>query len=367
MRKVFEVELGSGSGLYTELALPATPYAMLDTLEKLRLEEGKNPTWEILRACGGNLTGYLDQNSSLFELNALAQQLASLDEWQLAVVEGLAKMEHKKEARPVPLPRLIDMACSTDCCHLVEGMVTDAQLGRFCAENGFVPGADNLTDEMSELLDFERIGKQFREAEGGVFTSGGYVQKHDELRQVCKTLDLTPKKPDYAILAELSDGSRVKLPAPLGKTVVEDPAQCVDCAAPGLIGLTAELSTMDMLARRLAELEIDGELPKYKAVLEATGCDDAGWALSLADELGKYRFAPKLREYEDVAKSSLSMGLTDQQMELLLPNVNLYSFGKATVQAHGGALTGYGLVERHDREPVQGMEQEPTQGGMEMA
>lgn len=184
MRKIFEVELGSDSGLYTELALPATPYAMLDTLEKLRLAEGEAPGWELLRIYdAGRAFQYPDQgDGSLFELNALAQQLAQLDEWQLAVVEGLAKMEHEKDVRLIPLSRLIDIAYSTDCCHLVEGVVTDAQLGRFCAEDGFVPGADNLTDEMFELLDFERIGKQFRETEGGAFTSGGYVQRHDELR-----------------------------------------------------------------------------------------------------------------------------------------------------------------------------------------
>ena len=49
-------------------------------------------------------------------------------------------------------------------------------------------------------------------------------------------------------------------------------SQCLDCAAPALIGLTAMVSTLDMLARRLTELELDGELTKYKAVLAATGC-----------------------------------------------------------------------------------------------
>ena len=33
------------------------------------------------------------------------------------------------------------------------------------------------------------------------------------------------------------------------------------------------VSTLDMLARRLTELELDGELTTYKAVLAATGCE----------------------------------------------------------------------------------------------
>ena len=48
MRKIFEVELGSENG-FTELTLPATPYALLDALEKLDLADKENPRWELLR------------------------------------------------------------------------------------------------------------------------------------------------------------------------------------------------------------------------------------------------------------------------------------------------------------------------------
>ena len=48
MRKVFEVELSSKNGC-TELALPATRYALLDAVEKLELREGERPDWGILK------------------------------------------------------------------------------------------------------------------------------------------------------------------------------------------------------------------------------------------------------------------------------------------------------------------------------
>ncbi len=369
MRKVFEVELDGHNGVYTKLTLPATPCAMLDALEKLWLAEGEAPGWEILQsdAFPGVLM-YLDQKGTLPELNALAQRFAALDEQELAIVEGLAIMEREQSEKScIPLPRLIDLASNTDCCHLVEGVVTDAQLGRFCAENGFVPEADDLSDAAFALLDFARIGKQFRQEEGGVFTRVGYVQRHDELKQVYQTLDITIKKPDYAILGELPDGSRVKLPTPLGKTVVEEPAQCVDCTAPALNGLTAMRSTLDMLARRLAELEVDGELTKYKAVLAATGCENIAQALVLADELDQYIFDPDLLEPDEVAGVKLDQLLGDDMVKLLLPHVQLCAFGSALIQASGGKLTAYGLVERTDSQPVQGMDQEQRQaGGMDL-
>lgn len=346
MRKIFEVELSSENGC-TELTLPATPYALLDALEKLELTDGEIPGWEILRlpSCG-HLSPYLDQGGTLPELNALTQRLSELGETELSIVEGLIQMEQPRPGiTPVPLPRLIDLAYSTDCCHLVEGVVTDAQLGRFCAEKGFVPETEGLSDEAFALLNFSKIGQKFREAEGGVFTHGGYVQRFEELKQVYKTLDLTLKKPDYTILAELADGTQVKLPVPLGAALADGPAQCADCAAPSLIGQTAMLSTLDMLARRLAELELDGELTKYKAVQKAADCDDISQALTLADGLDRYCFDPEPRGPDEVAVGHLKGLLPKDALAVLLPNVNLYRFGQMMMEQTGGKLTGYGYVQ----------------------
>ena len=358
MRKVFEVELASENGC-TELTLPATPCTMLDALEKLELAEGETPRWELLRTReAGRAFQHLDQgNGSLAELNVLAQRLAQIDKSELMIFEGLAAMEKQPLMQPFPLPQLIDLAYSTDCCHLVEEATDDLTLGRFCAKSGFVPDTDGLTDQQFELLDFAKIGREFRQAEGGVFTSGGYVQRHDELKQVCKTLDLTLQKPDYAILAELPDGSRARLPTPLDKTVVEEPARCVDCVAPALTGLTAMRSTLDLLANRLAELEMNEELTKYKAVLEATGCDDIPRALALADEQDRFSLDPEPREPDEVASGHLKELLPEEDLAALLPNVNLYCYGQKLMEQSGGKLTGYGYVQ-----PVTGPVQDIGQG-----
>ena len=97
MRKVFEVELASEDRC-TELTLPATPYALLDALEKLELAEGERPNWEILQtpACH-NIYPYLDSaGGTLPELNALTLRLSQLSETEQIVVEGLAKAAHEQ-------------------------------------------------------------------------------------------------------------------------------------------------------------------------------------------------------------------------------------------------------------------------------
>lgn len=248
MRKVFDVELGAGNDRCTELTLPATPWSMQDALEKLKLKKDEVPRWEILRTHGyDSLYFYLDRDGSLFELNALCQRLSQLDERQTAVVKGLAKAEFDQGVRPVPMGRIIDMAYSTDRCHFLSGIMTDAQLGRSCAENDLVPEVADLSDSLFEMLNFEKIGREFRQAEGGVLTKDGYVQRHDELRQISKTMNFTPIKPDYAILVRMASSCEVKLPLPLGEIVGDEPVLCIDCAAPGLIGSSGGMEQMDQL------------------------------------------------------------------------------------------------------------------------
>ena len=45
----------------------------------------------------------------------------------------------------------------------------DAQLGRFYAENDFVPELDGVSNEVFEMLDFAGIGRMMRCSENGVF------------------------------------------------------------------------------------------------------------------------------------------------------------------------------------------------------
>ncbi len=61
---------------------------------------------------------YLDRKGTLPALNALAHRLAQLEERELSIVAGLVELAHRpQDAQPFPLPQLIDLAYSTDCCH----------------------------------------------------------------------------------------------------------------------------------------------------------------------------------------------------------------------------------------------------------
>ena len=122
-----------------ELDLPAADYELLDATEQLRLEEGKRPYLEFHAAEEYDYLNKRIPETDLFRLNALAKRLAELDTRGMAVFEGLVCMDIQKGGETIPIGSLIDYAYSGECCHVVEDIVTDEDLGRFLVENGFIP------------------------------------------------------------------------------------------------------------------------------------------------------------------------------------------------------------------------------------
>lgn len=402
MGKVFDVYLAKAdqpdSGACAELSLPAVPYQMQDAFDKLRLAEGESLYWEITGYRQfEELSSVLNETCGLYDLNALAQKLSELDERQCTAFAGLLAIEQRKN-QPIPISKLIDIAYSTDCCHVVDTALNDSQLGLFCAESGFLPELENLPDTVFNLLDFERIGREHRQRENGVLVErtadhpGGYVEQHSALAEVYKTLDLTPKTPDYTILLEVSKGFfndpgydsdktvQLKLPASPEtlSSALEDVGawdwretgwSCLDCRVPMLTEMISDteegVGFLNSLSQRLAGIG-PKELTAYKALLEATNCRDLLSASLLADSLDKYSFSPQYSSPIEVAKGELSVILCDGEAEIIMPHVNLHQYGQALIQNYGGVLTAYGLIERVDGQPIQGIEESPTQGGMEM-
>ncbi len=379
------------------LSLPATPYEMLDALEKLRLDAGESVQFRIEEFYRlESLAPFLDKQYGLYELNALAQRLAELDDRQVAAFAGLLAMEQTES--PLKLPRIIDLSYSTDCCHVVGEALNDSQLGRFLAENGFLPELDALPDVLFELLDFEQLGRRHRHAEKGVIVErtadhpGGYVERHSDLAEVYKTLDLTPKQPDYTILLKVCKGffddsgydsdKTVQLKLPASQEALDTALtaldiwdwreagwSCLDCRVPVLTEVISDseegIDSLNRLAQQLADMG-PKDLAAYKALLVATNCHDFHNASLLADTLGKYIFSPQYSSPDAVAKDELLVILGEAEIPQITPYLNLCQYGESLIRRCNGTLTEYGLIERKDGQPIQSMEQLSQQGGMEM-
>lgn len=395
MDKVFHIRTFSspnGDFREVELDLPATDYELLDAMEQLRLEDGKHPYLEFHAVEEYDYLNKRIQETDIFPLNALAKRLAELDTRGMAAFEGLVCMDIQKGGETIPIGSLIDYAYSEDCCHVVEDIVTDEELGMFLVENGFIPEAENLSDKALKLLDYAQIGKNHREAEGSTFTGFGYVERYDPPAEVYKTLDLTPKTPDYTILLKVSKGffndpgydndKTVQLKLPASPEELSSALEavgawdwreagwsCLDCRIPALTEVISDaeagIDLLNDLAQRLAGLE-PKTMTAYKALLEAMDCKDLQNAEALIDSLDEYIFSPQYSSPAEVAKGELSVILCETDAAFLAPHLNLYRYGQALIERCGGSLTAYGLIERKDHQPVQAMENKPYQGGMEM-
>ena len=175
---VSPLEIDSAKGRLIDLPMDQ------DTLETLLCEMGTDvPLYvEASDYCGRNyLAGHLPEDMELAELNLLARKLAELSPHQEISFEGLVRMDLDKGVAELPLSRLIDLANSADCCHVVPAARNDEQLGRFYVDNDFPVIPPNLPEEVYPLLDYGAIGRKARMEESGVFTSGGYVVQHSDL------------------------------------------------------------------------------------------------------------------------------------------------------------------------------------------
>ena len=384
MNKIFGVELSSGSGRYCELDLPATDYELLDALDKLRLANGEPMRLEVCNYYDfAYLAPFLSDTSNLYELNALSRKLADLNPAQQTAFAGLLKMEVKKRDGDILVPKLIDLAYSADCCHVVAEALNDSQLGRFYADNGFISLTDKTPDSVYELLDFEALGRKARNEEGGVFVERdaygccGYVVRHTDLVEAYKDMDLAPKKPPYTVLLELTKGwfhdsaydseKTVQLwfpssPAEMDHALNELGAatwsevsfQCIDCRVPALMDAVSGANNVAEVNRFSQWLDNipQEKLAGYKALLAATQCRDLQNAMMLMDALDSYIFTPSFSSPEDVARGELKVTMAESDAEILVPHVNLYTYGEALLQSQHAILTEYGVIERQDGQPM---------------
>lgn len=389
MPKIFHVYASNGPA-YKELDLPASDYEMLDLMEQLQLAPGEPPYLEVLEYNDYDyLAEQIQELPDIYQLNGLARQLAELDHFGRAAFEGLIGMEIKKGASSVPLSRLIDFAGGLECCHVVDDAMTDYELGRFYAENGFVPEAEELSDTAFELLDFGRIGRERRTTEGGVFTSLGYVLQHSEVPHVSETMDFRPREPPYTILLNTMSMPLIpeqkQGPIPIRLPTTSEQLQetleklgctswsnvmvsILDCPVPSwnhTIFLDEEIPQVFKLAEKLRQLDTEGKLTKYKAILEATDCQEVADAVELAGTVDEYTLLPNIHSLEAAAKDDLSISIDHLTLERLLPYVNLQKYGVAMLDYYNAKLTSYGRLDRGG-EPIQMIRNEPEPSGMEM-
>lgn len=387
MDNAFCIALYGKNNQYSCLELPATYYQLQDAMDKLQMAPGKKPNLELLHpGAFPFLHDHLGSDCDLYQLNTLLTRLEGMSDVEKAAFEGLVQMEAAKGHGPIPLSTLMDLAYSTDCCHVVDA-VTDHQLGKFYAENGFIPEVEDVSDSIFDYLDFAQLGRKARQEEGGVFVSHGYVTQHTDLKQVHDSLDVVLKPPSYAIRLLVAKGSdqqepkvTLELPATQSQLdrVLEELGESAswdqvvfwseDSAIPDLLENLEcnDIQDLNQLAEAIKCLERSGQLTKLKAVILATDCHEVVAASRIAEYLDDYLLQPDQRSPKEVALQKLHTILDEQTLSMLQEHVNLNAYGRDILANSNAVLTPYGLVAREDGEPLLCPTSDPKLGGMQM-
>ena len=385
-KKVFAMYLAKegnpNSDAYAKLDLPASPWELWDALDKVRLQKEDILYMEIEDYYAfEHLSPHLDGlDISLNELNDLATRLAVLNETQQEAFNGLLQMKVQKNVSSndgsLTMQDLRDLAASAaqDCCHVVSA-ADDAQLGRFYAENGFLPELDGISNQVFELLDFAQIGKLMRTGENGVFTKNAYVVQHSELVNAPPCPKGLPPKPNYLFRLTLGlhpDVGNVRtavlvLPASEEElNVVQEQLGTLNWENTVVLNYDGILPNAAFFADLLSELEAFNEfakavqdipfpekqLPKLKALLEQFEVQDIETAISLTEHLDDYVLTPEISSPQETAIDQLHFMTDDHSVELLLSHVNLYAYGCDIIKEDNASLTPYGLLHRADYQPM---------------
>ena len=383
-KKIFHVYLAKESvpnnESYAKLDLPASPWEVVDALDKVRLNEGEQLYMEIEDyEAFGYLAPYLDGlDISLIELNDLAALLSPLDEVQEAAFEGLFSMEVQRKVNAnggvITLQDLRDLAVSarTDCYHVVDA-ADDAQLGRFYAENDFVPELDGISDEVFEMLDFAGIGRMMRQGENGIFVGSLYVLRDGELTTAPPVQKTLPGKPGYlfrltlGLHPDIGDARTVTLDLPAAEAELLDAQEQLGVEGwegvtvidyDGIIPYAADFTDLPMELEEFnaftkAARDIPrSEGPKLKALLEQFEVQDIETAMLLTEHLADYILTPGISSPQEAALDQLCFIMDREEAVRLIPYVNLFNYGETVIHADNAALTSYGLLHRADYEPM---------------
>ena len=391
MRKVCEVYLVSSSASDergVELTFPVSQYEMMDAFEQIHTKSPGDVYWQVDEFyCFDYLAPHLDESMSIFEFNSLTAQLSKLDERQETALQGLLQMQVNKHMQenggPITVQELMMLAHNVDHCHVLADVHTDTELGKFCADNDFLPELTALPDSAYALLDYAKIGKQMRESEAGAFTQHGYVVRTEELQPLP---DYEPQRDiNYMIRLTLMNHENEQKTAVLDLPTTEqrllevqnelDAPEWFDAQFTGCDAIAPQLNTLltdvedlpriNELARSLQELKASGQLTKFKAVVGATQCESLDDVFDRLEKLSQYCFETKIRDKDALVRDELEFVLGGRDADLIYKYLNREAYAEDVLKQYGAEITPYGMVNREDfgplHEPISEQKQEQAQ------
>lgn len=374
------------------LNLPASRDEMQDALDRARIRGGQ--PYQIVECYNmqGEELDFIPENPSLEALNFLSHRISEMSDYDRMAFTGCVMISNTKP----DMRTLINLTYGLTDVRVIP-INNDRQLGEFFVEHGFIDAVNHVPLEYQEelllLLDYEKIGEKQRIAEKGIYFKGHYVMNDaDVLNQVYDGVHLPEfsEEPSYVFKLQLVEatftpedqepgrGTALLLPASdkeilaaLEKLGVASLEECVlsHCESPipmleQVFPFSEDIDKINLLASRIRELEHDGELPKFKAIVELGLCPDIDQALDITQNLDCYDFYPELSSMEEYAKQEFINRYHIPESEPALRLLRFYNCDLDWMQKADVITTSYGILRHNEREMT--MDYSIKQAGQQM-
>ncbi len=368
-----------------DIYLPASIYEIDDAVDKCRgyLVKTDMMPLSISECERVPLLSQLRFDSvTIYELNYLAKQIVEFDNTQLAAYSALLPLvvgeNYKNEL--VSIKDVINLTYSVDDYSVAANIFNDTDLGEMLIDNGMVEGIENLSDEMIEFFDAEKIGEAHRTAENGVYINGCYVAREGfKLKEIFNGETLPEYTPDnYLFRFHLSNTE-------INETVIDVPfnestEQYIKNAKDNEFNLIDFESAIPQISRfsenMHVRIDVDDlnqvnelakgflfldeiQTAKFKAALCYEGIttledmDEIEYILTNVDSynLKYFNVYPS-----DFAKDYLEQHLDDAFPKEYLDLVNTNALGDRLMEELDGAYTPYGILLKSSNEQIFGNE-----------
>ncbi|MGM9526624.1 MAG: hypothetical protein ACI3U1_10200 [Peptococcaceae bacterium] len=353
------------------ISLPATFWELQDRLERLHTQKES----ELFVCFFESLLPELEEHmwpqteagkepGRLSEWNTLAHVLSLLDvfTWQslAAVLRG-----RRQEA---DVSELIQLALKLEKSLVVNDITSDEKLGKFCVENGFLKDVQRRAEQLAPFLDYEAIGKAWREEEEGVYSDLGYIPGLLGMEEVeVPSLPVLGKEEMIQLQFFLATGetlAQFSLPRDIPLLVAGEwpylldtaAVVAIDCRVPSLIPVIYEeleqIAEIQSLSRHLAQLEHEGEIVKYKALLELLYDPTLEECIRQAGKLDQYLFYDDCRNPHELGVRLFAQQCRLEFDEEEIQTINFALYGRMMLSRTGAVETSYGyIVPRRERFP----------------
>lgn len=379
--------------IYSELITPATIGTILDACDKARINPNGKCVCEFLDRKLEFLDRQFEEPVKVSELAFFLNELSMLNEKDIPFLETIYRKEYRELRQPLPNLTLIGILRSINDCVHIGGVSTDRQLGKFLYENDML--SDEVYDEVRTRLSYtnypeacyESIGRKHREEEFGIFTEVGYIESMAEIKNTLveiPALDAPPASINLIANLPMDNKSNIPLSFPshddlqeiyigvheLGATSIDEiNFICTDCVVPQAINLINDSNDIYLtveFAQRISELQTDGLLPKYKAMLDVANCSDLESAMSLSTKVNDYILFEKAYDYESVAERFIPDSLKGANGLEFSECIDLCALGAHIKEKGLAKNTDYGVLARVDQQAIKIVTSHEPEQGMSM-